>query len=515
MATPIIKSIHIEKFRAFKDKDIKFTNNIVAIAGQNGTMKTTLLGMLSQPFSMQTHEAMQNELTIDNQPFEKKFQDVFKISKQFDVIGEHDYTLTLDKRIYDEEEYHCVSIKRSENKRKSLRFWNADGREKGKGFIQCPVIFLSLKRLLPIGETKAKEAILSDISESEKVQFISLHNSILSLDENINEVESVTSKNEKNTLGVKTDYYDAMTISAGQDNVGKIILALLSFQRLKEKYPDDYQGGLLFIDEIESTLYPSAQKKLLENLKNFARELKLQIFFTTHSYSILEEICDDPALGNIVYLTRTGKNIEVHYPKSMYLIQCDLEVKAASSCPNTKILRIFTEDAEARIWLKHILRDVEKYFIFESCTFAYFNYQQMYKHKFPDITKNIVVLDGDVPENQKNRIPNFLRLPGDTSPERFFATFLRQLDEEDEFWNNCLGGYNKQVCFRDIPNSDDREKYKSWFNSQLTPNAWGKNGQKLFRRWEKDNDKTIQDFKDKFFKIVKKLTGVDLRKIQE
>ena len=41
----IIKKIHIEKFRAFENVDIPLDKDVVAIAGQNGAMKTTLLGV--------------------------------------------------------------------------------------------------------------------------------------------------------------------------------------------------------------------------------------------------------------------------------------------------------------------------------------------------------------------------------------------------------------------------------------------------------------------------------------
>lgn len=48
----IIEKIHILKFRKFIDLEIKCGRKLTVIAGQNGTQKTTLLGLLAHPFSM-------------------------------------------------------------------------------------------------------------------------------------------------------------------------------------------------------------------------------------------------------------------------------------------------------------------------------------------------------------------------------------------------------------------------------------------------------------------------------
>ena len=46
-----VEHLKIETFRRFKDITIPFENDVTLIAGQNGTSKSTLLGMLAQPFS--------------------------------------------------------------------------------------------------------------------------------------------------------------------------------------------------------------------------------------------------------------------------------------------------------------------------------------------------------------------------------------------------------------------------------------------------------------------------------
>lgn len=51
MAETKVICLKIETFRRFKNITIPFSPNVTLIAGQNGTSKSTLLGMLAQPFS--------------------------------------------------------------------------------------------------------------------------------------------------------------------------------------------------------------------------------------------------------------------------------------------------------------------------------------------------------------------------------------------------------------------------------------------------------------------------------
>jgi len=46
-----VKQIEIDTFRRFHNIIIPFGDHVTIIAGQNGTSKSTLLGMLAQPFS--------------------------------------------------------------------------------------------------------------------------------------------------------------------------------------------------------------------------------------------------------------------------------------------------------------------------------------------------------------------------------------------------------------------------------------------------------------------------------
>ena len=119
-------------------------------------------------------------------------------------------------------------------------------------------------------------------------------------------------------MGVSTPLYDWNQNSMGQDNLAKILLALFSFKRLKDKY-SSYQGGILAIDELDATMYPASQVELLKVLRKYASDLKLQIIFTTHSISLLKAVDElnqkastRPETSNhvrLIYLKRSDDNI--------------------------------------------------------------------------------------------------------------------------------------------------------------------------------------------------------------
>jgi predicted ATP-dependent endonuclease of OLD family len=61
--------------------------------------------------------------------------------------------------------------------------------------------------------------------------------------------------------------------------------------------------GLVLIDEVETSLRPRAQRRLMRNLAHIARERELQIILTTHSPYVLEEL---PPEGRIYLLDGVG-----------------------------------------------------------------------------------------------------------------------------------------------------------------------------------------------------------------
>ncbi len=350
----IIKEISIEKFRGFNGSDFELGSHLTVIAGQNETQKTTLLGMLSQPFTITDEKnPMYSEKPLCGGSFKSAFSEKFKLSKKFDKVGEHEWTLHfMDDKI---DSYITESIFRNKNKG-TMRFWQKGNKSGGSGYIQLPVIYLSLKRLFPIGEDEElKESKKIKLTTEEIEFYIKWHNKILSCQDEINKTNFLAGQH-KETIGATTDYYDWKQNSAGQDNIGKILLAILSFKRLKEKYPGNYNGGILAIDELDTTLFPASQINLLDALRKFASKFKIQIIFTTHSLTLLENACDlqkkveRNGQVKVISLIKIKKKIKIEQDVTFPAIKHHLNITL--DLPDAEKINVFTEDNETADFAK-------------------------------------------------------------------------------------------------------------------------------------------------------------------
>ena len=122
-----IKSVHIERFRGITNQTFNLGERITIVVGQNGTMKTTLLGMISQPFSMRKGN-MRYERTLDGNFYESKFQDKFKWSAKHDLPGNHLWSIDYLDDNGDLKTFELKSAVRSENGANTkIRIINAKG----------------------------------------------------------------------------------------------------------------------------------------------------------------------------------------------------------------------------------------------------------------------------------------------------------------------------------------------------------------------------------------------------
>ena len=515
-----ITKIHIEKFRGFKNENLSLGSLLTGIAGQNGTQKSTLLGIITQTFTLKENDPMRAEKPLCGGSYISAFKDKFRLSPVFDKQKDHEWTISFDSGIAD---FTVESIKRSGSP--NVRFWKKGARKEGDGYLSFPTIFLSLKRLVPTAE---EVKVLTDdtlLTAEELEEFKLLHNKILITQTPISSATAITSKN-KRSLGVSTNLYDWNQNSMGQDNLGKIILALFSFKRLKDKYPGQYKGGILAIDELDATMYPASQVELLKVLRKYAYKLKLQILFTTHSMSLLKamdalikETNKKNETANqlkIIYLKRIDENIEIKQDIDFDSIQLDLNV-IAEGCqrPKSKVT-VYTEDKENILFAKSILKTKARILNFVDITMSCSMLIDLVNKKVPAFRSpySIVILDGDIKMDKSNLkklkdADNVLILPGDSSPERLIANYLYNLSDADSLWKTVANGYTKQVCFRDFSFEQinasgeyGRQCAKKWFNEQL--HYWGRNGIKVLNPYLASIKQDCDIFKSKFDDMIKK-----------
>jgi predicted ATPase len=511
-----IKSINIKKFRGFSGVEFKLGSLLTVIAGQNGTQKTTLLGILSQPFTVtDKSNPIKAERPLCGGNYKSAFSQKFKLSEEYDTAGKHEWTLSFKDE--GQENFTAESIPRSKSS-SEIRFWRKGTKGKGSGYIQLPVIFLSLSRLFPIGEDE-------NIGNSDDVTltnqefdfFKHWHNKILITTGLDVQSADYLASSQKNTLGVNTNCYDWKMNSAGQDNIGKILLAVLSFKRLKENHKEAYSGGILAIDELDATLYPASQVKLLRALRKFASDYDLQIITTTHSLNILEKACSDQesvklkGQTKVVFLKKVDDHIHALENITYEKIKNILQITLSPSRKKRKITT-FTEDEECRIFLKGLVKQkasLDCVDIALGCNnLIDLSLRGVPGFKYPN---SLIVLDGDVTPNKKQmrkvkKAKNIVVLPGEKSPETVIASFLHSLSDEDPIWESIADDYSKQFCFEEysLEEIQRREVAKKWFNEQKE--YWGRNCNKVINPWIKANKEEADDFLDQVLAMCEKLT---------
>ena len=525
----MILKVTIDKFRLAEDLEIKIGKNLTAICGQNGTMKSTLLGCIAQPFGVgrgrkkDDKKEKYSDCMIVNQKFYTDINDIFKFSKEYDLPGNHVYHVYFDKdsnimkqeEIVYENPLQVKSRKRPDGEKKHIRFVAGKSRSTGKGNIPLPVVYMGLSRLYPIGEVDDLKENNLELSDQEIVFFKKYYSEILlsfGSEEYKNEIKLID-KNKISTGGISTNSYDWQTISAGQDNIGKIILTILEFKRLKEKFKDNYFGGILLIDELEATLYPGAQKKLIEFLNKYSAKYNIKIIFTTHSLEIIEELLNNKIYSvnsKVNFLDKTRgsliNRIHIGYDE----IKNNILVKIREENNNQKEIKIdiFFEDEEGEYLFKNIVsKKLKEYCKVYPLKIGITNIAAI-SNKISQLKNGIIVYDADYNKKSTNYKNNFkinvenhrnsLFFPGIKSIEKECLEILLGMEENDEFWDKCKCDnkqkfYAKRLQYTNL-GKPEREQDKLWFLEERK--NFGKNGNKLMKKFKEKYEKEIEEFNE-------------------
>ncbi|GBR72731.1 putative ATPase [Candidatus Termititenax aidoneus] len=503
--------LKINDFRILKDKTFQIGKYITMLAGWNATGKSTVLALLANSSELKPEDGK----TYNSKQFRAEFSEILKGSQTYD-------NSQVKKRlelIFDDNGEEISKTFRTTWQDNKTRFRvipqgkDVTGKPTAAKF-NIPVIYLGLSRLYPLGETEdaqLQECDQAFKNDQDRIWFIDNYQQILSIRENITEITNIDFKStKKNTSGVSSDCYDWKTNSSGQDNISQILFAILSFKNLKKEKPADFKGGLLIIDELEATLHPKAQEKIIDLLIREAKGIGFQVVFTTHSLTIIERFSQKIKSndGNIVsyYFTKPNDSLEVHQNLLFDAIKDDLLDTIYSANKPRKII-IYSEDEETRWFLKNILKGYLKNIQFLKTTLGCQELINLMNVE-PSFSNYLVVFDGDLKHNDIKRIKknkgNYLLLPvpnsAKYSPEKVLREFLRSSNATDYLseQHKRIPQVNKRY-FQDYDvkcNSDksEREAYKEWFN--LHKSLF--NRSKIFDYWEQKNKDLVNAFRTSF-----------------
>ena len=508
-----INQLEIYNFRAFSgkkqeqdengnivEKDIRYKFNFVkglnCIAGHNGIGKSTILAMLGNCGELKKGIATH----LNGSQFRGDYKDIIKgkpaHNKKEKVCTLHfselpsyyNYSETYVERL----EFRAT-FQDNNTRYRLIPVQNEHRITEGK--LRWPVYYMGLSRLYPIGESSAvSDTILpKDITNEIK----DIYSKIIPSKYDYKTVSKVniSETNKKQGVGVSTEKYSYEANSAGQDNIGQILLSVLSFKKLKEKLGNEYFGGLLLIDEIDASLHPAAQLKLLDYLYNQSQELSLQIIFTSHSINVIEHLIimkNNKLNVGLVYIDTLRGSLNINFNPTLNYVYNNLTESYNNLNFYEKIL-LLSEDDVGRDFLQKILEykqcpNISRLNIAD----IHFGWEQLVslvKQDFSSFSKVIIVLDPDLNNNtlysklkqmltgskykinEKNS--SIFILPGNDYIEKIVWKWFENVEENHPIFfdrNFSENGLGKQNIINNGPYSghyssftDDKKKIKEWY----------------------------------------------------
>ena len=449
----MIKEIHVNKYRKIENIDFDFTKGINVISGTNGTCKTSLLHIISNSFQAVTKKCnwLKDSICLDiirqvNNMMNPKIETLAKGDK-----SHNDPANGLKGTIFsvDYYGYSSMNFRRHNSKinnRYAVKPWYRKGTAEKLPF--CPVIYLGLTRLYPFGEYLNDEFV----KKLEKNLPIEYQNEISKIYKELTGITISSVNSQKmGDIKVRADFdsdiegIDSNTISSGEDNLFIIITALISlkyyFQSIETRNEVE---SILLIDEFDATLHPSLQEKLLKIFRKFSSEYKIQIVFTTHSLSTVESSLKNK--DNLIYLIDNINNVVLMDLPDIYKIKRHLSDITGDDIYLNNSIPIFTEDAEARIFLNilfdHYLKTkvgfdrVKGYFHLVDANIGAKNLEAIFSdgRLLETTMKCICILDGDQHIDLNKYI---ITLPGNLSPEKLIMKYANDIYVNDsDFWTN-------------------------------------------------------------------------------
>lgn len=516
----MFKELYLNEFRIFKNKTIPIAKTITAIAGQNATGKSTILSIIGNSAELKSKEGK----TITDEKFRTEFSEIVKGSIKHDKSGAIGYLIYFDS---DKNEQKVLLRttwqKKDKNSTNQTRFRiipkRQDNEKTTESKLPIPVFYLGLSRLYPLGEVADEKIQLTNvnknINDNDKSWLVNNYKKILSLDTvTIKDISSYKT-DEKFSGGVNTETYDYITNSAGQDNLMQIMYAVLSFRKLKDNFTSDskkWGGGLLIIDEIDATMHPAAQIRLIDFLYEQSIDLQIQVLFTTHSLQILKHLNQKNSRSqdiSICYLTTANTELEIKINPDYEFMENDMLISNFYDNIISNQITVYSEDKEARWMFKYLLND---YINNLNIIDIKLGGDTLLSLLFNDASyfKNVLfILDGDktVVSGKYKKLPekylNIIFLPGQKSPEEVIYNYLINLPTGHEILtDNANKGISIRYFKENNPLSNskynklskNREKYKEWFNDNLKM----LNDIDVLKYWKRDNPQEYINFVNEF-----------------
>ncbi len=445
-----INGIHIENFRTLKDKYIPLGDNITLISGKNGTMKTSLLGLIAHPFS-----SKYDAKDIFGDELKTPHSNVFKLSLEKD-IDDYKYFIHANS-INDEEFFEPVRMYLRKNEKRHRVTVGKDNTA-GLGNFYLNTSYVNFKRLYPMIETQATEQDKNIVVSEDMINFINDgHMKVMNRNAYSKAVPVAEMKGHvKSTFGPGEQYYDFSSMSSGEDNLGHILSRMYAFQANKYNEDENQLNGIFCIDEIEAGLHPVAQEKLFEFIFAWSKKYNIQVVATTHSLYLIQYALSKRnsnqnfarriQVNMISTALAANRNYNIIPNPDYKQAYKELTFKSIQDLEDGYKINILCEDDVAEHFMKRIVRNKsinDRLNYLSGITndennsgTGWKSLKQLITHGAELVKDSIIVFDADVPKSitsKKVRIhwlPSMKNLP----LEKEIAKFIFDLNDDDTFF---------------------------------------------------------------------------------
>jgi predicted ATPase len=314
-----LQMLQIDGLRGWSGQSVEFNFPVIAIVGENGSGKSTLLKVAA--------------CVYDSKDKDKRFYpSAFFVETHWDKIQR----VRIDYRVKRGPNVESFRIT------KPTKRWrvpeNAPKRD---------VFLLDIARTLPldasVGYAKIARMAAAEI-ESAEINDVFRDRLSHVLGRNYSKARFATSDvDKKRQIGLLEREWGELSQfhqGAGED-------ATLDLFRTLQGVPDN---SLLLIDEVEASLHPRAQRRLVRFLLWLARQRRIQVVLSTHSPYVLQEL---PQEARILLLPGP-QGLSVVYGVSAEFAMSRLDDDVHPE------VHLFVEDRESALLLREILASSEE-----------------------------------------------------------------------------------------------------------------------------------------------------------